>query len=251
MKLKNKVAIITGGGSGIGHAIAIRFAGEGACVVVADINDDSAKSVVSQIQSSGSKAISVKTDVSNNNEAENMTRVALDEFGSVDILVNCAGGPGLNSRSFNRSTEEEWDHIVNLNLKGVRNCTKAIIDHMMDRRSGRLVNISSTAGMMGEPEAVAYSAAKAGIIGFTMALAKEVAGYGITVNAVSLGPIMTPSMQMEPERIKRSQSITGLGRIGRPEEVAALVMFLSSEESSFITGQNYPICGLKNLGLYA
>ena len=197
----------------------------------------------------GRKALAIEVDVANSQETQRMADIALRELGSVDILINCAGGPKLTHTLFHESTEEDWDRLVNVNLKGTRNCTRSIINHMIERRRGKIVNISSLAGLLGNIGSVDYSAAKAGILGFTMALAKEVAGYGINVNCVSPGAIITRGMQTLPERIKQNEKLTGMGRLGKPEEVASLVAFLVSEEASFITGQNYPICGLKNLGV--
>jgi NAD(P)-dependent dehydrogenase (short-subunit alcohol dehydrogenase family) len=167
---------------------------------------------------------------------------------SVDTLVNCAGGPDSVEVFFRGSVEEVWDRVIAVNLKGVRNCTRAVINHMIDRRYGKIVNIASLAGVVGGYSKVDYSAAKAGVIGFTMALAKEVAGFGINVNCISPGPIQTRALLIHPEYVEQGARMTGLGRVGKPEEVAALAVFLASDEAGFITGQNYPICGIKNLG---
>jgi 3-oxoacyl-[acyl-carrier protein] reductase len=249
MRLENRVAIVTGGAQGIGRAIALGLAKEGADVALADIDSEPASKVVDEITDLGRKAIAIKTDVSKNEEAKLMAKTALDEFGKIDILVNNAGQSARERRAFfSESTEEVWDFVINLNLKGVRNCTRAVINHMIERRSGKIVNIASCAGVVGDAGSVDYSAAKAGVIGFTRALAKEVASYGINVNCVSPGPIKTRIASILPDGTERLRQLTGFGRIGEPEDIAAMVVFLVSDEANFITGQNHPVCGLRNLG---
>jgi NAD(P)-dependent dehydrogenase (short-subunit alcohol dehydrogenase family) len=241
MKLEDKVAIVTGGANGIGRAIALRLAREGADVVVGDIEVDSAKEVIKEIESLGRKGMAGKIDVAKGDDAR------INKFGKVDILVNNAGGSARERRSlFNESKEEVWDFVININLKGAFNCTRAVINHMIERKSGKIVNIGSQAGMVGTKGLVDYSAAKAGIIGFTMALAKEVASYGINVNCVSPGPIQT--RMATSFGIEELKQMTGLGRLGKPEDVAAMVLFLVTDEADYITGQNYLVGGLSNLG---
>jgi NAD(P)-dependent dehydrogenase (short-subunit alcohol dehydrogenase family) len=246
---KNPAAIVTGGANGIGKAIALALARQGVDVIIADIDISAAASVARAIKKLGRRSLSLKVDVASSDDARKMVAKSLEKFGGIDILINCAGGPDPENRPFHESDEKDWERIINKNLKSVRNCTRAVINHMMARRSGKIVNISSIAGLLGDPRSVDYSAAKAGVIGFTMALAKEVAGYGINVNCVTPGPVLTERMQNFPDKVKRSAQVTGLGRLGKPEEVAALVVFLTSDEAGFITGQNYPICGLKNIGV--
>lgn len=251
MKLKDKVAIVTGAGSGIGRAIALRLAQEGVAIGVNDILLEKANTVADEIQALGGKAMAIEADVSNSQEVNLMVQAVLNKFGGIDILVNNAGGSARERRSmFYESSEEVWDYVLGINLKGVLNCCRAVIGHMMQKRSGKIVNIASVAGMIGSSAGMAdYSTAKAGIIGFTMALAKEVGAYGININCVSPGPIETEHVLSLPEDIKEQwKKSTYLGRLGKPEEVASMVAFLVSDEASFITGQNYAVCGARNLG---
>jgi acetoacetyl-CoA reductase len=194
--------------------------------------------------------MAMKTDVTSYEETRQMADAVQAKFSAIDILVNNAGGDIRGEKNFNETDEEDWDCVVDLNLKGVRNCTRAVINHMIQRKTGNIINISSTDGMIGYAGAVSYSAAKAGVIGFTMALAKEVAQYGINVNCISPGPIVTEQVLTFSEEMRRgAQLATGMGREGKPEEVAALVAFIASEDAAFMSGQNFPIAGLMNLGL--
>jgi NAD(P)-dependent dehydrogenase (short-subunit alcohol dehydrogenase family) len=252
MKLENRIGIVTGGANGIGRAIAIGLAKKGADLVIGDVEIEPANEVVMEIKALGRKAIAVETDVSNSEETKRMAQTTLDEFGRIDILVNNAGGSAREMQSlFHESREETWDFVIGRNLKGVLNCTRAVINHMIERRSGKILNIGSTAGILGQPRLADYSAAKGGIIAFSKALAKEVISYGINVNCVSPGPTQTRIMNVmdsEGKRLEILKKFTGFGRLGKPEEVAAMVVFLVSDEASLITGQNYAVCGLTNLG---
>ena len=150
---------------------------------------------------------------------------------------------------FNEKKEEVWDRVIAVNLKGQLNCTRVVINHMIEKRCGKIINMASSAGLLGMVNMVDYSAAKGGVISFTKALAKEVAKYNINVNAISPGTVMTRGLQMFPERWEEFNQMSGLGRVGTTDEIAALIAFLVSDEAGYITGQNYPICGLLNLGL--
>ena len=250
MKLENKVAIVTGGANGIGRAIVLRLAQEGADVVIPDIDLEGASKVVQEIEAVERRGLAIKTDVSKSEEVKAMAKTALDKFGKVDILVNNAGGSERGRRClFKDSTEEVWDYVIGINYKGILNCCRAVINHMINRRSGKIINIASLSGLIGSIKMVDYSSAKGGIIGFTMALAKEVAPYGINVNAVSPGGTLTPGRLLNPDTLEESEKRTGLGRLAKPEEMAAMVAFLASEDANFITGQNYPVCALANIGL--
>lgn len=253
MKLIDRVAIVTGAARGIGRAIALRLAKEGANIVIPDINMDRASRVVGEIKTLGRKSVAMKVDVTKSEETRRMAKTSLDEFGRIDILVNNAGvtAPDVIGEHlpFHESTEEAWDAVIAVNLKGVFNCSRAVIEHMMQRRSGKIVSMSARAGMMGWASMVDYSAAKAGVIGFTKALAKEVGRYGINVNCVSpAGPIAVekPALEDLKEEIVRN---IYMGRVGEPEDVANMVAFLVSDEASWITGQNYAVCGGLTLGL--
>ena len=253
MKLEGKIAIVTGGANGIGKATALKLAQHGASVVIADIDMQSAKTVVDQIRSTGRKSLALKIDVTRSNETEQMAKTVLEEFGQIDILANIAGGGPRDRRaSFHKSSEEVWDFIVAFNLKGTRNATRAVIEHMVERKSGKIINIASTAGTLGSAtKAMAdYAAAKAGVIGFTKSLAKEVAQYGINVNCITPGPIATDDfLKRNPkEVVEKLASTIHLGRMGKSEEVAGLVAYLASEEGNFFTGSNIVMDGGVSLG---
>ena len=249
MKLKDKIGIVTGGGNGIGRAIALGLAREGAHVVVADINPELAGQVADQIKAMGCRAMALKVDVTQFDAADRMAKTVLGEFDRIDILVNNAGGSARGRASlFHQSTKDVWDFVIGVNVFGTLNCTRAVIEHMIRRRSGRIINIASDVGLVGYSGFVDYSTAKAGIIGFTHALAKEVASYGINVNAVAPGPTATDTMLVQLPGDKFAQR-TGLGRLAKPEEIAAAVVFLTTEDAGFITGQVIPVCGLSNLGV--
>jgi 3-oxoacyl-[acyl-carrier protein] reductase len=253
MELKDRNAIVTGGANGIGQAIALRLAREGANVAVVDIDSKQTDKVVSEIKALGRKGIAITADVTKMSEVKLMTETVLEKLDKIDILINNAGGSARSKASlFCESTEKIWDYVINLNLKGVFNCSRAVIEHMMQKRNGKIVNISSCTGLVGGPMMVDYSAAKAGVIGFTTALAKEVARYGINVNAVAPGLIGTNALHTLRGDIFEFQKLeqrTGLGRVGKPEEIAAMVVFLTTEDADFITGQVFPVCGLENLGV--
>jgi NAD(P)-dependent dehydrogenase (short-subunit alcohol dehydrogenase family) len=252
MKLENKVAIVTGAGGGIGQVTAIRLAKEGANLVVNDISPEALNKVASEIKGMGHKVIAVKADITHSKEVKQIVKTALDELGGIDILVNVAGGAARGEKRgyFHEVSEEAWSSVIDLNLKGTLMCCHAVIEHMMKKRSGKIINIGSVAGMIGSSIAMAdYSAAKAGVIGFTKALAKELGPYGINVNCVSPGPIGTPHFfTLDPETVKKLESFTYLKRLGKPEEVANVVVFLASDEASYVTGQNYAVCGGRSLG---
>jgi 3-oxoacyl-[acyl-carrier protein] reductase len=238
MKLKDKVAIVTGAAGGIGSAIALRFGSEGAKVVVTDIHLERAEQVAEEIRQSGAEAIAVKADVRNYQEIQHMVSFALETFGKIDILVNNAGGATRvinKSGVFHTSEVETLDWVIDVNLKGVLYCSRAVINHMMERGIGRIINMSSIAGVVGTKNGTGYASAKGGVIAFTKSLAMEVGTYGVRVNAVSPGAILNlPGL---------ANAKTYVGRGGQPEEVASLVLFLSSDEADYITGQNHIIDG--------
>jgi 3-oxoacyl-[acyl-carrier protein] reductase len=249
MKLENKVAIITGGGRSIGRAISLELAREGADIVIADLDLEPANEVVEEIRALGRKAIAVKTDVTRYEDAERMAKAALDEFGQIDVMVNNAGQSARERRSaFCDSTPDVWDFVIGINLKGIMNCSRAVINPMIARKSGKIISMASVAGVVGEKGMVDYSAAKAGVIGFTMSLAKEVIDQGINVNCVSPGSIATRNVDfISKEVYDVAAQATGFGRWGKPEEVAAVVRFLASDDASYVTGQTYHVCGILNL----
>jgi len=236
MDLKDKAAVITGSSRGIGRAIALKLAGLGAKVVVNyRTNAEAAQEVVEAIQAQGGQAIAVQADVGDAEDAKRLIKAAQTTYGGLDILVNNAGT--TRDTLLARMSEEDWNLVINTNLKGTFNCTKAAMRPMMRQRHGRIVNITSVAGLTGNPGQANYSAAKAGLVGFTKAVAKEVGSRNITVNAVAPGYIPTDlTASLPQELVEKAIEMTPLGRAGMPEDIANAVAFLVSEEASFITG---------------
>lgn len=243
MNLDGKVAIVTGGSRGIGRAITEVLASRGADILIADIQEELAKTTAEEVaKSTRRKVLPFKVDVSELTNAQEMVNFALEQFGKVDILVNNAGVTRDNL--IMRMSEDEWDTVISINLKGAFNCSKSIIRPMMRQRYGRIVNISSVSGLAGQVGQTNYSASKAGVIGFTKALAREVASRNITVNAIAPGFIPTALTTDLPEDLKTSiLGITPLGRMGKPEEVAYAVAFFVSDEAAYITGQVLSVDG--------
>jgi 3-oxoacyl-[acyl-carrier protein] reductase len=241
--MEGRVAIITGGARGIGRAIAEKLASRGANLVIADMLIDLAKQTAEEISQSGNtKAIAAKVDVTDGKSASELVDLTIKEFGKVDILINNAGI--TRDTLILRMDEADWDAVLNVNLKGVFNCSKAVVRSMMKQRYGRIVNISSVSGQAGQVGQTNYSASKAGVIGFTKALAREVASRQITVNAVAPGFIPTALTNDLSEDLKKMiLTATPIGRMGTPEEVAAAVTFLASEEAAYITGQILAVDG--------
>jgi len=237
MRFQDKTAVVTGGGGGIGGAVCTAFANEGADVAVMDIDLVNAESVAAEINKTGRKGLAFRVDVSNFTEVMTVAKKIKAEFGHIDILVNTAGVPN-EYMPLSQMTEEEWDRSLAINLKGVFNATRAFVNDMIDQKYGKIINISSVAGMHGAPNMSPYSTAKAGIIGMSKALAKEVTTQGINVNVIAPGPVITPfNAKMDQEHHKKALEATPVGRGGTPEEIAALALFLASEEAGFIVGQ--------------
>ncbi|MBU8656068.1 3-oxoacyl-[acyl-carrier-protein] reductase [Bacillus pumilus] len=241
--LTNKTAVVTGASRGIGRSIAIDLAKNGANVVVNySGNEAKANEVVDEIKAHGQQAFAVKADVSNAEEVQALMKQAVDTFGSIDILVNNAGITKDNLLM--RMKENEWDDVININLKGVFNCTKAVTRQMMKQRSGRIINLASVVGVCGNPGQANYVAAKAGVIGLTKTTAKELATRHITVNAVAPGFISTDMTDKLDENVQTEMlKQIPLARFGAPEDISNVVVFLASEGAGYITGQTIQVDG--------
>jgi 3-oxoacyl-[acyl-carrier protein] reductase len=237
MEFTGKVALVTGASRGIGREIALRLAAKGADIVLNYVgSEELANTVAEEVKALGRKVLTINCDVSNTEKCSEMVDEVIEKCGRIDILVNNAGitRDGL----LMRMKESDWDAVLNINLKGVFNCTKAVIKPMMKQRSGKIVTIASVVGLMGNAGQSNYSAAKAGCIGFTKSVAKEVASRGITVNAVAPGFIITPMTDaLNEKQIKDLSAGIPLKRPGKPEDVAKVVEFLASDNASYVTGQ--------------
>ncbi len=243
MTFKNRVALVTGSARGIGKAIAETLANQDANVVITDLNIDQATATADEIGSNfGVETLALQVDVSDFNSSNTMIKQALEAFERIDILVNNAGITRDNL--IMRMDESDWDSVLDVNLKGAWNCSKALIRPMMKKRYGRIVNISSVSGLAGQAGQTNYSASKAGLIGLTKALAREVASRNITVNAVAPGFIPTALTVDLPDELKEAMmKLIPLNRWGTPEEIAFAVAFFASKEAGYITGQVLSVDG--------
>ncbi len=259
LKIKDKIAIVTGGGNGIGRAIALRLAAEGAKVVVVDLKKDAAQNIVKEIKAGDGDGLAIGCDATSQNDVDTMVRKTLTAYGVIDILVNNVGG-GSGTGLITETLVDNWDKTIEINLKSAFLCCRAVAQAMIKRKQGRIISISSVSGKTGEPLIGAYCAAKFGVIGLTQVLARELARYDITVNAVCPGYVYTPGWEKLAQSLKdnhpslankslqeifeaRVKSVTPLGRPQTAEDVASLVAYLASEEAKNITGQAVNVDG--------
>ena len=247
MRLEGKVALVTGAGNGIGEATARRFAREGAIVVANDVDVEQARSVVTGLQKEGARALAIAGDVTKRADVEAMMHHVVGEFGRLDVLINNAG---INRDAMShKMTEEQWDQVLSVNLKGTFLCAQAALTRMRERGWGRVVNTSSI-GSLGNIGQANYAASKAGVIGLTRTLALEYAKYGITVNCVAPGPVMTRMLAGVPEAIREKiVARVPIGRIARPDEIAGVHAFLASDDAAYITGQVVFVDGGMSVGV--
>jgi len=245
MLLKAKVAIVTGAARGIGKEIALELAREGSAVVIADINAQTLAKLEPEIAALGAQTLTVAVDITNYAQVEEMVNKTLDKFKKIDILINNAG---ITADSLLiRMKEQDWDRVLAVNLKGTFNCTKACSKVMLKQRSGKMVNIASIIGLTGNAGQANYAASKAGIIGLTKSVAKELGTRGINVNAIAPGFIQTEMTDVLPEELKAKMlEATALKKFGQPQDVASLAAFLASEKANYITGQVIRIDGGMN-----
>ncbi|HPQ02833.1 MAG TPA: 3-oxoacyl-ACP reductase FabG [Bacillota bacterium] len=242
MRLDGKVAIVTGSGRGLGKEAAFLFAEEGARVVVCDINRQSAEEVALAIVDAGGEAMATMVDVTDSESVQRMVDAAMERFGTIDVLVNNAGITA--DAQLVKMTEDQWDRVIAVNLKGVYLCTKAVAPIMIAKGSGRIINTSSVVGIYGNFGQSNYVATKAGVIGMTKVWAKELGRKGITVNAVAPGFTMTEMMSTVPEKVLTGiRDRTPLGRLGEPRDIAYAYLYLASNEASFVNGATIQVDG--------
>jgi 3-oxoacyl-[acyl-carrier protein] reductase len=241
--IDNKVAIVTGGGGGIGGAIAQRFACEGAKLAIADIDAVAVRACAAKLAGNGNESIPLTADVTDKKSVDAMVQATLDRWGRIDILINVAGG--ADRKLVVDMTAADWDHIVDMNLKSVFLCSQAVLTAMLKQRYGKIVNISSIYGFTGNATRSSYAAAKAGVAAFTKSLALEVVKEGININAVAPGRVSTPRVRSHYSDQAWADAVAQIpmGRTGTPDEIASTVLFLVSDENKYITGQTIHVNG--------
>lgn len=250
MRFKNKVCLVTGAGSGIGQAVALAFGKEGAKVVVCDINLENAEKTADILRGGNAEALPIKVNIANRDEVENMVKQTVATFGRLDCAVNCAGIAGPVSMPLHEYPDEYWHQQINVNLTGTWYCMKFQITQMLQNGGGTIVNLSSAAGLIAQPENTPYAASKHGVVGITKTAAREYATKGIRINAICPTAIETPmimegrrKLAYNPEAKEAAINFQAMKRMGQPEEVADVALWLCSEQSSFITGLAMPVDG--------
>ena len=235
MRLQDKVAIITGGGSGLGKESSLLFAKEGAIVVVADFNENASQEVVNEIIAAGGQALSVKVNVAVREDVDAMVQTVIDTYGRIDILINNAGI--TQDKTLLKMTQDQWQNVINVNLTGVFNCTSAAAPHMVANGFGRIITTSSIVGTSGNVGQTNYAAAKAGVIGMTKSWAKELGRKGVTANAVAPGFISTPMTEKMPENVLEGmRNMVPLQRLGEARDVAEAYLYLASDAGKYVNG---------------
>ena len=246
MRLKEKKAIVTGSGQGIGRSIALKMAQEGADIVIAEMNPDTAHQTRKEVEDLGRRVLCVGVDVADQKQVKQMVHEVLRAWKRIDILVNNAGFD--RGSTLLKVREEDWDAVLGVHLKGTFNCIQAVASHMIENQYGKIINLSSVWGKSGAIAEISYSSAKAGIIGLTKSVARELARYQINVNAVLPGLILTPTIaKMAEKYLNMIIENTPMRRIGQPEEVANVVAFLASDEASYMTGATVEVSGGWNM----
>jgi len=242
-QLENKVAIVTGGASGIGEGICHEFAAEGAIIAIADININSGQRVAEKIQQQGAKAIAVEVDVANYQQVREVVASILQQLGTIDILINCAGVSAVMLPE--DVTPEQWRHVVSINLDGTWYFCQAVMPEMMRKKSGKIINIGSAAGILGAPKLVQYSSSKAAVIELTRSLAVDLGGDNINVNCICPSTVLTPLFEKTGNPVFKTEMVkrTPLGRLGKPSDIAKAAIFLASPDSDWITGVILPVDG--------
>jgi NAD(P)-dependent dehydrogenase (short-subunit alcohol dehydrogenase family) len=244
MRLQDKTAVITGAASGIGHAIALKFASEGAAVVAADLDGEAAMGLADGIEADGGSAIGIGADITKRSEIDAMVAAAIEKFGRIDVLVNNAGSRII--KPFLEHTEEDWRRMLDVNLTGHFLCCQAVIPHMLETGGGRIINMASIASYVGRPNRAGYVAAKGGLLSLTRALAADMAGKNVTVNALAPGMIASPmnrDFAEDPELGEAWNAENLAGRWGEPGDVAGVAAFLASDDAGFITGETITVDG--------